>query len=474
MEKSRRWHTDKRNLKKVWQDEFLFTEVKSKAVCLVCKQSVAVLKEYNIRRHYETKHSAAFSKYNGEERKKKANELLAKLRSEQSGLLRPSSAQESATRASYQISALIAKSGRAFATGEFVKECLAVAAEAVCPSQVRMFSQISLSRNTVTRRIEDMAQDIGEQIKTKASAFSAYSIACDESTDISDSAQLLVFLRGVNETFEVTQELAGIETLSGTTKGEDLFFAVERVLEKNEFKWEKMAGITTDGAPAMVGRKSGLATFVSQKVSECGGKVVKYHCILHQEQLCAKSVGLVDVMRDVVKIVNNICSKALSHRQFKALMDEMDAQYGDVLYHQEVRWLSRVKVLRRFFDLRDEIRVFQESKDGNIQVPTDKKWLSVLAFLVDVTEMLNVLNVQLQGKDQIITQLFDHVRAFKQKLLLLRRHLSAGNSNIYSYNIQDILCAIIIVLLLIIFRIICGVCIYIQSCQHLYFCCTSS
>jgi len=108
---------------------------------------------------------------------------------------------------------------------------------------------------------------------------------------------------------------------------------------------------------------------------------------------------------------------------------------NDVLYHQEVRWLSRGKVLRRFFDLRDEIRVFQESKDGNIQVPTDKKWLSDLAFLVDVTEMLNVLNVQLQGKDQIITQLFDHVRAFKQKLLLLRRHLSAGNSNIYSYNI---------------------------------------
>uniref|UniRef100_A0A673JDS5 HAT C-terminal dimerisation domain-containing protein n=1 Tax=Sinocyclocheilus rhinocerous TaxID=307959 RepID=A0A673JDS5_9TELE len=105
----------------------------------------------------------------------------------------------------------------------------------------------------------------------------------------------------------------------------------------------------------------------------------------------------------------------------------MDAQYGDVLYHQEVRWLSRGKVLRRFFDLHDEIRVLQESKNGNIQVSTEKKWLSDLAFLVDVTELLNVLNVQLQGKDQIIPQLFDHVRAFKQKLLLLRRHLSAGN-----------------------------------------------
>lgn len=98
----------------------------------------------------------------------------------------------------------------------------------------------------------------------------------------------------------------------------------------------------------MVGKKSGL-TLVSEKVRECGGKVLKYHCILHQEQLCAKTVGLKNVMRDVVCIVNNISSKALSHHQFKALLDEMDAQYGDVLYHQEVRWLSRGKVLCRFF-----------------------------------------------------------------------------------------------------------------------------
>uniref|UniRef100_A0A671KZD1 SPIN-DOC-like zinc-finger domain-containing protein n=1 Tax=Sinocyclocheilus anshuiensis TaxID=1608454 RepID=A0A671KZD1_9TELE len=315
------WHTDKRKFKKVWQDAFLFTEINSRTVCLVCKQSVAVLKEYNIRRHYEAKHSQAFSKYSSEARKQKANELLVKLRSEKSTRLRPSSTQESATRASYQISALIAKSRRAFTTGEFVKECLAVAAEAVCPTQTRMFSQISLSRNNVTRRIEDMAQDIGEQIKAKAGTFSAYSIACDESTDVSDSAQLLVFLRGVNENVKITQELAGIETLSGTTKGEDLFL------------------------------------------------LLRGYCWM--------------------------------------------------------RWMHNMVL--RFFDLRDEIRVFQESKNGNIQVPTDKKWLSDLAFLVDVTELLNVLNVQLQGKDQIITQLFDHVKAFKQKLLLLRRRLSAGN-----------------------------------------------
>ena len=104
----------------------------------------------------------------------------------------------------------------------------------------------------------------------------------------------------------------------------------------------------------------------------------------------------------------------------------METQYGDVLYHQEVRWLSRGKVLRRFFELREEIGAFQATKKNNIQVPSDKHWMSDLAFLVDITELLNILNLQLQGKDQIISQLYDHVRAFKQKLLLLSRHLSTG------------------------------------------------
>ncbi|XP_073346963.1 general transcription factor II-I repeat domain-containing protein 2-like [Pagrus major] len=310
---------------------------------------------------------------------------------------------------------------------EHSKFCVEVAADTVCPNQTRAFSHISLSRNTVTRRVEHMAEDIRDQIVQRAGRFAAFSIACDESTDISDSAQLLIFLRGVNEDFEVCQELAGLETLKGTTKGTDVFMAVQRVMDRNSLKWENLSGITTDGAPAMVGKRVGLTTLVSDKVREFGGSVLKYHCILHQEQLCAKSIGLKNVMQDVVAIVNNIRSKALSHRQFKALLDEMEAQYGDVLYHQEVRWLSRGKVLRRFFELREEIGAFQATKKNNIQVPSDKHWISDLAFLVDITELLNILNLQLQGKDQIISQLYDHVRAFKQKLLLLSRHLSTGN-----------------------------------------------
>ena len=114
---------------------------------------------------------------------------------------------------------------------------------------------------------------------------------------------------------------------------------------------------------------------MSEKVCEFGGSVLKYHCILPQEQLCAKNIGLKNVMQDVIGIVNNIHSKALSHCQFKALVDEVDAQYGDILYQWEVRWLSHGKFLRRFFELREEIRVFQATQKNSIQMPSDNHWL---------------------------------------------------------------------------------------------------
>uniref|UniRef100_A0A3P9JQZ0 Uncharacterized protein n=1 Tax=Oryzias latipes TaxID=8090 RepID=A0A3P9JQZ0_ORYLA len=46
--------------------------------------------------------------------------------------------------------------------------------------------------------------------------------------------------------------------------------------------------------------------------------------------------------------------------------------------------------------------------------------------MVDITD-LNNLNVKLKGKELIITELFDHIKAFQMKLQLLCRHLSAGN-----------------------------------------------
>lgn len=58
-------------------------EVNRNPVCLACSQHVSVLKEDNLRCHYETLHA---EKYNlqGQQRINKVNELLAGLEKQQS------------------------------------------------------------------------------------------------------------------------------------------------------------------------------------------------------------------------------------------------------------------------------------------------------------------------------------------------------------------------------------------------------
>jgi hypothetical protein len=48
-------------------------------------------------------------------------------------------------------------------------------------------------------------------------------LALDESTDTRDTAQLLIFVRGIDAEFEINEELAERQSLKGTTTGEDIF-----------------------------------------------------------------------------------------------------------------------------------------------------------------------------------------------------------------------------------------------------------
>lgn len=50
----RKVDAENRGFQDRWEAEYMFTEVKGKPVCLVCGDSVSVMKEYNLRRHYET------------------------------------------------------------------------------------------------------------------------------------------------------------------------------------------------------------------------------------------------------------------------------------------------------------------------------------------------------------------------------------------------------------------------------------
>jgi hypothetical protein len=49
---------------------------------------------------------------------------------------------------------------------------------------------------------------------------------------------------------------------------------------------------------------------------------------------------------------------SLNHREFVAFLEEVENEYGEIIYHTNVRWLSRGYVLKRF--LLNEIKLFME------------------------------------------------------------------------------------------------------------------
>ena len=81
------------------------------------------------------------------------------------------------------------------------------------------------------------------------------------------------------------------------------------------------------------------------------------------------------VMEVVVRTVNFIRARGLNHRQFDSLLSDKDITHG-LPYHTEVRWLNRAAVLKRFFELREEIGQFMEKKGKPVKAFAFPEWVS--------------------------------------------------------------------------------------------------
>jgi hypothetical protein len=102
---------------------------------------------------------------------------------------------ESGVRASYIVAEIIAKSGRPFTDSEFVKQRMLAVTEEVCRDREKIFEDISLSARTCASRTEELGADLFEQLKIWAKSFDCYVLVMDESNYVTDTAQLLMFIR---------------------------------------------------------------------------------------------------------------------------------------------------------------------------------------------------------------------------------------------------------------------------------------
>ena len=212
-----------------------------------------------------------------------------------------------------------------------------------------------------------------------------------------------------------------------TAKASDVFRMVNKFFVKQNFDWKKKLGsICTDGAPAMLGNKSGFAALVKNEVPN----VNVTHCMLHRYALAAKALppSLKEVLSVCVKVVNFVRSRAINHRIFKVLCQDLGSDHVVLLDHSEVRWLSRGEVLKRLQELKRDVSIFLKDKRSDLYENFESKsFLYGLSYLADIFGHINNVNRALQGPVVTIMDSAEKLKTFLLKLSLWKCRLQAGN-----------------------------------------------
>jgi hypothetical protein len=94
------------------------------------------------------------------------------------------------------------------------------------------------------------------------------------------------------------------QALKTTNTADDIFEAVSKFFETNELNLKKLVGVCTDGAPAMLGSRSG----VLEKIKRKNSSVFGMHCVIHRQALASKTLPshLREVLRLAIKVVSYV------------------------------------------------------------------------------------------------------------------------------------------------------------------------
>lgn len=383
-------------------------------LCLICEQTLSNegMKPSRLELHLKTKHAGLADK---DEEYFKNLKTRYNSRSTVSTLFsKRSTEHDKGLVTSFNVSKLIAKCGKPHTIGETliipaVKEVLSTM---IGPSASDIVKSIPLSNSSVQRRIDEMGGDIEtslcDQLKT-----TEFALQIDESTLRDNEALLMGYVRYINTNNEKCDDFLFAKPLVTDTKGSSIFHVVESFLNEKNIPLANIIACATDGAPSMIGRQRG---FIAHLKAASPG-LFAIHCIIHRQHLVAKHLnpGLHTSLQIVIKAVNRIKARSLNDRLFRKLCGDNDEHFERLLFHTEVRWLSKGNCLRRFMELFNTVVEFLESNDANLCTEVTERKVDI-AYLTDVFEKLNEVNLKLQGTEMNLIKGKSIIAAFMAKL----------------------------------------------------------
>ncbi|KAM4604703.1 SCAN domain-containing protein 3-like [Polymixia lowei] len=309
------------------------SEAEPRAQCVECVLTLSneALKPSKLRRHLETKHPKLVGKP-VDFFKRKENGLQIQKRS----IVSLTGNAKCALKASYLVARRVAQSKKAFTIAE---ELILPAAVDMCREMIgeaaaKKMMTIPLSNDTVSHRIADMASDIQHQLLERIKNSPFFSLQLDESTDVTNAALLLIFVRYRWDS-SLQEDILFCGELPTRTTAEECFRYMDNYFTENGLDWRNCVGVCSDGAASMTGRHRGVIRQILDRAPEAKWT----HCFLHRESLAAKKMSpeFHEVMDVSVKTINFIKNNAVNSRCFAKLCEGMEADHVQLLYHSEVK-----------------------------------------------------------------------------------------------------------------------------------------
>ena len=170
-----------------------------------------------------------------------------------------------------------------------------------------------LSNNTISRRIQHIAEDFNDQLIEKIKG-KEFGLQLDEATDNNNAAHLICYVWFIDG-HNIVEDLLFCKSITAGAKAQDLFEILDTFISENNLEWTKCVGVCTDGARSMSGCYGGLQALIRSKAPDA----LWTHCVIHREALASKylSPTLNQILEYVVNVVNFIKTRPLKARFFK-------------------------------------------------------------------------------------------------------------------------------------------------------------
>jgi hypothetical protein len=235
-------------------------------------------------------------------------------------------------------------------------------------------NQTYRSKTIQNELIEICGDMVMEELVDDVKKAKFFSLLADEATDCSNTEQMAVVLRFIDESLKIREDFLGFILCSDGLSGEALSENISKFITSIGLRMEECRGQGYDGAGNMAGKLSGVAARIQCRFE----KAIYVHCGSHVLNLCVASSCSLPIIRDMMDNVRSVSDFFNSSPKRTLVLQERikelfpDERHQKLINVCKTRWVARIDGLQIFIQcysaVTDSLDLIAKDKSYNQDV----------------------------------------------------------------------------------------------------------